>query len=118
MARDDNTGRNLALVAGGGALLWFVLRRGGGFGLGGKGWGRTKAAGSSTSEPVRIRIDQIGISIGGQATDIAGAVAAAKAAGGARVVPTGAARQGTVDDLIEALRAAGVIVWMGGLRAP
>lgn len=117
MARDDNTGRNLALVAGGGALLWFVLRRGGGFGLGGKGWGRGKGSGSSTGEPVRVRIDSAGIKVDGQPTDITGAVTAAKAVGGARVFATGAARQGTVDDLIAALRAAGVTIWMGGLRA-
>ena len=118
MARDnDNTGRNLAIVAGGGALLWFVLRRGGGFGFGGKGWGRGKGAGSSPGEPVRVRIDSSGISVDGKSTDLAGAVEAAKSVGGAQVFATGAARQGTVDDLVAALRAAGVTIWMGGIRA-
>ena len=114
MARDDdNTGRNLALVAGGGALLWLVLRRGGGFGLGGKG----KGTGSSNGQPVQVRIDSDGISVDGRSTDVAGVVTSAKAAGGARVFATGAARQGTVDDVIEALHAAGVAIWIGGIRA-
>src|SRR5688572_27147302 len=109
MARDDdNTGRNLALAAGGGALLWFFLRRGGGLGLGGK---RRPTAGSSTAQRVRIRVDQAGISVEGQRTDIVGAVGVAREAGAATVLATGAARQGTVDDLLSALRDAGVKVW-------
>jgi len=111
--REDNTGRNVALVAGGGALLWFFLRRGG-FGLGGGGG---KGPGSSTRERVRIRIDAAGISIAGQPTDIAGAVAAGRESGGATVFATGAARQGTVDDVLAGLRAAGVPVWFGGSGA-
>jgi hypothetical protein len=110
MARDDdNTGRNLALAAGGGALLWFFLRRGGGLGFGGKG--RPTAA-SSTARRVGIRVDQAGISVEGRRTNVAGAVGAARATGAATVLATGAARQGTVDDLLAALRDAGVKVWM------
>ena len=71
MARDDdNSGRNLALAAGGGALIWFFLRRGG-FGFGGKG---RPTAGSSPGRRVQIRIDQAGVSADGLRTDVAGAV--------------------------------------------
>ncbi len=115
MARkDDHTGRNVALVAGGGALLWWLLRGRGGLGLGGKGRGADASA-TDTIQPARarVRVDADGIAVDGQRTDIGGAVALV-AGRPVDLLATGAARMGTVEDLTAALHAAGVEVWLIG----
>lgn len=103
--KNDKTGRNVLLAASGAGLLWLLLRRGGGFGLGS---GRGDGEGASTTGLVNIRVDALGISIEGRPADLAGAVEAAKQAGRADLVITGAARTGTVNDLLAGLDAAGV----------
>lgn len=115
MARnDDHTGRNVALVAGGGALLWWLLRGRGGLGLGGVGRSAGAAA-THTVQPARahVRVDADGIAVDGQRTDIGGAVALV-AGRPVDLLATGAARMGTVEDLKAALQAAGVEVWIVG----
>ncbi|MCA9678212.1 MAG: hypothetical protein H6709_10590 [Kofleriaceae bacterium] len=107
MARDDHSGRNLALAAGGGALLWWLLRQGRGW----AGAGRAVSPPVPAVQPVRIRVDQAGISIEGRPVSVVEAVAEARSVGAAIVMPTGAARQGTLDVLLTALRDAGLPVW-------
>lgn len=102
-----------AMLAGGALLAWLLLR-GSGFGLGAKG-GRPSG---NTARRVRLRIDNIGITADGVPSTIEEAVEAAKRTGAAEVFATGAARQGTFDDLVAALRAAGVHLWIvGGAHA-
>lgn len=118
MARDDDkTGRNLALVGGGAAFVWLLLHGGGGFGLGRGGSGKAGAAiGKSAGKPmpVKVRVAADGISVDGQPTDVDGAAALAKARGAADVLITGAAKQGTADAVVAALRASGATIWIQG----
>lgn len=118
MARnDDNTGRKVALVGGGAALLWLLLHGGGGFGLGSggrKAGSNAKGDKQAKATPVKVRLASEGISVDGQPTDIPGAAALVKARGVADVLITGAAKQGTADELVAALRATGATVWIQG----
>lgn len=118
MARDDDkTGRNLALVGGGAAFVWLLLHGGGGFGFGrgGGGLGKAAAAGNGPAPaPVKVRVAADGISVDGQPTDVDGAAALVKARGAADVLITGAAKQGTADALVAALRATGATLWIQG----
>jgi hypothetical protein len=117
MARNDDTGRTVALVGGGAALLWLLLHGGGGFGLG-RGGSTIGASGKADKlakvTPVKVRLASDGVTVDGQATDIPGAAALVKARGAADVVITGAAKQGTADELVKALRATGATVWIQG----
>ncbi|MBK7194184.1 MAG: hypothetical protein IPH80_17020 [Myxococcales bacterium] len=103
------------------ALL--AIRCGGGFGLGGGdglGGGRGGAGTGSGSAraPARcqIRVDATGVTVDGKPATPAAAVAACR--GGADVVVTGDARQGTWDELARALAAAGVATAVRGAGAP
>jgi hypothetical protein len=111
-ARSENgrTGRTLAIVGGGALLLWWLLRGGGG-GIG-SGSGSGLAAGAAVPARVNGRVDAGGISVDGQPMDVAGAAAAVAKRGQANVIITGAARVGTVDDLLTALRATGAQLYV------
>jgi len=116
---DNHTGRSVALV-GGGALLFWLLFRGRGWGLGGNGAGTgaagtgaagTTAAADSEARPrcqVFIRAHQIDLD--GVPTDLPAVVARCRASGGADVRATGGASVQAVEDVLRALRAAGVSV--------
>lgn len=114
-ARSENgrTGRTLAIVGGGALLLWWLLRGGGG-GIGsGSGSGLAAgAAGAAVPARANVRVDANGISVDGQPMDVAGAAAAVAKRGQANVIITGAARVGTVDDLLTALRATGAQLYV------
>lgn len=114
MAQDDRKHGKTAAIVGGGALLAWLLMRG-------KGWGVASKGAASSAGPerrVRIRISESGVSVDGSPVTLDEAVAIARKAGGAEVFATGAARQGTVDDVIAGLHAAGVDVWrVGGSHA-
>ncbi len=121
MARDDdNTGRNLALVAGGGALVWLVLRGGDGFGLGGNGKGTGEGAPTSApapsvpAPPLQIRVDASGVTVDGQPTDIGRATALTKARGACEVIVTGSAAYGVASTLLVALRTTGATISVKG----
>lgn len=119
MARgDDKTGRNLALVGGGAAFVWLLLHGGGGgFGFGRDGGGLGKSSGGAAqaeATPVKVRVAADGISVDGQPTDVDGAAALVKARGAAEVRITGAAKQGTADAVLAALRATGATIYVQG----
>ncbi len=112
--RKDSTGRTVAVV-GGGALLLLLLLRGKGWGLGGQSGSNHQGAtseGSSPAPPARcaVRVDAAGIQLDGAPADLNATVASCRAAGVADVLVTGAAIQGVVDQLLTALRAAGVVL--------
>lgn len=121
MARDDdNSGRNLALVGGGAALVWLLLRGGGGFGLGrGDSGAATSGAAAATTPKLpraNVRVNSLGIFVDGIFTDVPHAAAIVKERGEADVLVTGAARSGTADDLMKALRATGAKLYVTGYR--
>ena len=107
--RDRSRTKTIAVVGGGAFLLYLLLRHG-------KGWfGKSEgsaAAGRPTPPPrYRVRVSAAGITLNGQPTDIAGAVAAAQATGATvEVFATGDANYGQREGLIAALKAAAVPV--------
>lgn len=98
--RSGRTKQGVAL-AGGALLAWLLLRGGGGTGGGRRG-------GSGAPRVVRLRVAADGITADGAIVTHDEAVALARAAGRAELTATGAARSGTVTDLVAALRASGV----------
>ncbi len=109
MKDDRRKHAKMGAALAGGALLAWLLLHGSGFGFGGGG-----SATAGTGRRVRLRIDAKGITADGESATIEEAVAVSRRSGAADVFATGAARQGTVDDLIAALRDAGVKVWLVG----
>ncbi|MCA9675602.1 MAG: hypothetical protein KC464_11245 [Myxococcales bacterium] len=108
--RDNHRRRRGALLAGG-ALLALLLTRGSGWGLGSGG---KRGKGRASQRRVKIRIDDTGITVDDSPATLEQAVDAASEAGAADVFATGAARQGSYDDLLRTLRDAGVRVWIVG----
>jgi len=103
------------------ALL--AIRCGGGFGLGGgaglgggRGGAGTGSGSATTPARCQLRVDATGVTVDGKPATPAAAVAACR--GGADVVVTGDARQGTWDELARALAAAGVATAVRGAGAP
>ena len=105
---DEKTGRTVAAIGGGALLLWLLLR--------GKGWGlgASRGEGTGPSSPTlprcRVRVDQYGVQLDGAPADVATVVARCRETGAADVLATGAAISGVVEALLDALRAAGVVV--------
>jgi hypothetical protein len=104
----DNEGHPelvLALIAGGALLLWRL-------GRGGSGKGAGTGDGAGPDRPsVRVMVragDRI--ELDGITTDLATAVARARASGKAFVHVTGDARQGWFETVVHALEAAGVAI--------
>lgn len=105
----------LALVAAAAAYL----RCGGSFGLFGLGTGGDGGGGSAIERaapprapraPCEIRLSANGITVGGDAMARDAAIDACKASGKAALVVTGDARHGDREELVGALRAAGIHV--------
>lgn len=103
------------------ALL--AIRCGGGFGLGGgaglggdRGGAGTGSGSASAPARCQLRVDAAGVTVDGKPSTSAAAVAACR--GGADVVVTGDARQGTWDELARALAVAGVATAVRGAGAP
>jgi hypothetical protein len=119
--------RLLALTAAGILCILAIayLRCAGGWGPGGGKGSGTRAKQAATA-PVPdagasrcdVRVDAEGIRLAGQPATRDQAVWACRAAGGADVVVTGAARQGDWDDLRAAFEAAGITVFVRGGAAP
>jgi hypothetical protein len=107
--KQNNTGRTIAVISGGALVVWLLWR---GYGRGkGKGTGSGGDDRDSTPSAVEVRLrsgDRI--ELNGVSSDLATAVAHARAAGMARVFATGDARHGWVTQVIAALKAAGVTI--------
>ncbi len=111
-ATREKRGGKGVLIAGA-ALAALLLLGGSGWGLS-SGWGRKGGGSGGKATRVRIRIDAAGITADGVPSSIEETVDIARTVGTADVLATGAARQGTVDDLLAALRDAGVTVFRVG----
>jgi hypothetical protein len=113
----DPGARTFAIVGGGAVLVWLLLR-GGGWSLG-AGVGTADSPAPSTSDglerapatppkPCRVRIDADGIETDGVATDVPAMTTRCRAAGAAELLATGDAVSGVVAEALYALREAGV----------
>lgn len=105
--KQNNTGRTIAVI-GGGVLLAWLLWRGRGKGKGNGGNGDRNSAPAVVEVWIlsgdRIELDRV-------SADLATVIARARAAGKARLHVAGDARHGWVENVTDALRAAGVDVW-------
>ncbi len=108
----SHTGRNVAIVGGAAVLAWLLLR--------GAGWrlgGRSDAAGSGAATPTpppspcRVWIRSTGLEVDGQLVDLPTLVRRCQVAGRADVRATGAAIVRTIDEVMDALRRAGIVVY-------
>lgn len=101
---ESRSGRTLVAI-GGGALLGWLLLRGGGWGLGGR-----RSAAAPVGQPCRVHLDAEGLELDGVRADLPVAVSRCRTAGAADVTATGAAIVGAVGEVLAALTDAGVIV--------
>ena len=110
----SHTGRNVAIVGGAAVLVWLLLRA--------TGWrfgGKSDGAGSDTATPTpspspsscQVWIRSTGIEHDGQPVDLPTLVRRCQAAGRADVRATGAAIVRTIDEVMAALRRAGIVVY-------
>lgn len=109
----SHTGRNVAIVGGAALVAWLLLR--------GTGWrlGRSDANGNDAATPMpsqsptscQVWIRSTGIEVDGQLVDLPTLVRRCQAAGRADVRATGAAIVRTIDDVMDALRRAGVVIY-------
>ena len=100
--------RNVAIVSGAALVLWLLLR--------GNGWrlgdGAEPAGPQTTSlKPCEVWIRSAGIEVDGERVDLPMLVSRCRAAGRADVRATGAAIERTIQEVIAALRRAGVLVY-------
>ena len=117
--RDSHTGRNLALAGGTALLFWLLLRgkgwglgTGSGVGLGGAGQGANVTPTTSEAPaPCRVWVRGDHIDVDGTTADLPTVVARCRAAGRADVKSTGDAIVGTISDVVRAIQAAGVVVY-------
>ena len=113
MAEGDHTGRTVGLVGGAGLVAWWLLSRGKGWGFRSPGDGY--ANGTDTAQPparrvVWVRADRI--EVDGVAADLPTVVEKCRAAGTAEVHATGDAITGAVSSVLQALKAAGVKLYV------
>ena len=108
----SHTGRNVAIVGGAAVLAWLLLR--------GSGWrlgGRSEAAGNDATTPrpspssCRVWIRSTGLEVDGQIVDLPTLIHRCQAAGRADVRATGAAIVRTIEEVMDALRRAGIVVY-------
>ena len=105
--REHNSAGTLALIAGGGALAWLLLH-GGGFGLGG---GSSEASDAPPpAGPCHLRLDSRALTLDGREVTSDDAIASCRASGRAELLITGDAIAGVADQLVAALKRAGVAV--------
>jgi hypothetical protein len=113
MAERDRTGRTIVLVGGAGIVAWWLLSRGKGWGFRSPGDGHGKET-DTAQRPARcivwIRADRI--EIDGVAADLPTVVAKGRQVGTAEVHATGDAITGAVINVLKALQAAGVKLYV------
>ena len=110
----SHTGRNVAIVGGAVLVVWLLLRGTGGR-LGGRGEsGNGNAEPQARSpRPCQVWIRSTGIEVDGERVDPSTLVSRCQATGRADVRATGDAIERAIQQVIEALRRAGVIVYAG-----
>lgn len=106
-------GRTVALVGGAGLVAWWLLARGKGWGFRSSGDGH--ANGTDIAQPparrvIWVRADRI--EVDGTAADLATVIAMCRAAGTAEVHATGDAITGAVSNVLKALKAACVKLYV------
>lgn len=118
---NGTTGRTVALVGGSALVLWLLLR-GKGWSLGGGGSGAS-AAGTAAVHAIpeapsmprpacKVFVRARGIELDGAPADLPAVVARCRASGRADVQTTGGASIQAVEDVLRALKAAGVQVYV------
>jgi hypothetical protein len=110
--RDSKSGRTV-LGIGAGALLALLLLGAGGWRFGrrpGAGGGDSGTTPRQPGRPCGVRLDEDGIELDGVPADLPTTVSRCRAAGLADVTATGGAIVGAITEVLEALRAAGVVV--------
>ena len=110
----SHTGRNVAIVGGAAVFVWLLLR-GAGWRFGGKSDAAGSDAATATPSPspssCQVWIRSTGIEVDGQPVDLSTLVRRCQVAGRADVRATGAAIVRTIDDVMDALRRAGVVIY-------
>lgn len=104
--RDTRTGRTVVLIGGGALLAWLLLR-------GGKGWrfGSGHGAVHSPGQPCRVHVGEDHIRVDGQPATLTAAIVACQARGSAEVTASGAAIIGAINEVVVRLKKAGVRVY-------
>lgn len=108
MAKQQRTGKTVAIL-GGAALVAWLLSRGKGWGV--RGPGDAHAAGTSRPSRCVVWIRSDGLSVDGVAADLPTVIARCRASGEAEVHATGGAITGVVGETLKALREAGVTIY-------
>jgi len=108
----SHAGRNVAIVGGAALVVWLLLR-GTGWRLGGRGESGTgnPEAPAPSSRPCQVWVRSAGLEVDGERVDRSTLVSRCLAAGRADVRATGDAIEHTIQEVIEALRRAGVVVY-------
>lgn len=109
MAKREGTGRTVAIL-GGAALAVWLLSRGKGWGV--RGPGDAQAAGVTRPSRCVVWIRPEGLTVDGVAADLPAVIARCRAAGEAEVHATGDTIHRVVRDTIQALHAAGVMLYV------
>ena len=110
----SHTGRNVAIVGGAVLVVWLLLRGTGGrlSGRGESGNGNAEPPARS-SRPCQVWVRSTGIEVDGERVDPSTLLSRCQATCRADVRATGDAIERTIHEVIEVLRRAGVIVYAG-----
>lgn len=108
----SHTGRNVAIVGGGALVVWLLLR-GTGWRLGGHGEPDGKNVDPQPQSPrtCQVWIRSTGLEVDGERVDLPTLVRRCQLAGRADVRATGAAIVRTIQEVMDALRRAAVVVY-------
>lgn len=107
-----HTGRNVAIIGGAAVLVWLLYRGGGGrFGRASDGTGSGATSTTPSPSACHVWIRSTGLEVDGELVDLPTLVRRCQIAGRADVRATGAAIVRTIDDVMDALRRAGVVVY-------
>jgi hypothetical protein len=102
-AMSDRRGEKVAIMAGSGVLLWWLLRKG-------RGWPFGAGSAGGDARPCRLRLSGAGLVADGKPATVAEAVRACQASRRAELFVAGDAVWGKLEEVRRALRAAGVAI--------